>query len=402
MGSHSHHEWEIRGVSLDEESPSLACPQPLQLEEFFGTDIGSTIAFQIHAGYFYAVSNQTSFDVEELDWTSFYHCIRFPLDQPFKAALEVNKRVYRRQHKEGPIHDSWTDLTIQINEATDKPMIVESRREWQNGSSRQLRTFYISELKTIEDEDEPTTPDEVPSLPQDDILADLVDSSNNPNYAPPKPRHTWEFHPEFPPGSETNSRSFILARTKFRAYNYACSSFLDLVEDEKCCSNAATGPCLRIRIGSRRVAPQGWTASNVLPLTSKHKTNFPVVENDPEYRHSRIKMWPPPASKCACAKRLHGILNPELEKGDGRNRVVTGVVDERSLVYMVRAAKAYNTAEESGKGVIVLVNFSPDIQRQQHGDDAERMDVDVGNEDMEDDAAKRWRWTPACQKGDCR
>ncbi|KAH4215307.1 hypothetical protein HBH98_254720 [Parastagonospora nodorum] len=28
------------------------------------------------------------------------------------------------------------------------------------------------------------------------------------------------------------------------------------------------------------------------------------------YHNSQIRMWPPPASRCPCSKRLHDIMNP--------------------------------------------------------------------------------------------
>ena len=139
------HEWELRCVSLRPEvKPSFS--QPLQLVDFFGSDIGSTVAFEVHNDHFYALANQTSLETYESDRTSFYHCIRFPLARCDNATLEVNRRIYRRQHAEGPIHDSWTDLSIQLDERTNKAVIVESRREWRRGSSSQFRTFYTSEI----------------------------------------------------------------------------------------------------------------------------------------------------------------------------------------------------------------------------------------------------------------
>jgi hypothetical protein len=45
-----------------------------------------------------------------------------------------------------------------------------------------------------------------------------------------------------------------------------------------------------------------------------------------------IRMWPSPASKCPCFKRLHAILNPPLLSGPSYTRAVT--VDKRTLVYM--------------------------------------------------------------------
>lgn len=411
-GSHGHHEWEIRGVSLDSKRPLSPCAQPLQLEEFFGTDIGSTVAFEIHNGYFYALSNQTSFDVEELDWTSFYHCIRFPLDQPNIEALDINRRVYRRQHAEGPIHDSWTDLTIQIDECTNKPVIVESRREWQKASSRQLRTFYISEIKFKARSSTPSTDgspfigaNDVPMLPEDDPFIELLDSTNRPNYAPPQPRFNWNFHPEFGVGCAT-ARSFILARTKFRAYNYSCSSFIDLVEDERCCGNQSSDPCLRIRIGSRRIAPLGWTPGDQ-SWASKSQAALvdpPVPDDDVLYRHSTIKMWPPPAPNCPCSKRLHAILNPKVGQGLG-NRSITAAVDERSLVYMIKPGRSYS-ADDNASGTIVLVNFHRNARGHSNSESNENS-ASPQKVAMEDPfPPTEWHWTPQsfahCQKGECR
>ena len=228
-----------------------------------------------------------------------------------------------------------------------------------------------------------------PLLPPNDVYTDLLESSNRPNYAPPRRRCTWEFHPEFPPNSDITSRSFILARTKFRAYNLPCSSFLDLVEDEKCCNDYTTGPCLRIRIGSRRVAPEDWVSLDAPPSNGARANSPSIVENDTIYRHSKIRMWPPPPSKCACATRLHGILNPEL--GRRGTRTVTGVVDERSLVYMVKAATASATTEEKEKGAIILINFARDLP-ETSATPALGVEKDVQNV---------WHWTTDCRKGQC-
>jgi hypothetical protein len=38
-----------------------------------GSEIGSTIWFEFYKGFFYALSEQTSFEVEDINWTSFYH-----------------------------------------------------------------------------------------------------------------------------------------------------------------------------------------------------------------------------------------------------------------------------------------------------------------------------------------
>ncbi|KAF2005552.1 hypothetical protein P154DRAFT_423794 [Amniculicola lignicola CBS 123094] len=355
MGDHNHHEWELRGVSLDRDHP-IPRHQPLQLVEFFGTDIGPTIAFACHDGYFYAVSNQTSFDVEELDWTSFYHCVRFPLDDPaVNKEPEINTRVYRRQHAEGPIHDSWTDLTLQVDESTNELVIVESRREWQNGSSRQLRTFYVAPIDFKKASSAEDSPSNVPALPLDDQFTQLLDPSNKPNWGPPEARLSRDTHPEFGQGCGT-TRPFILARTKVRAYNYSCRTFIDVVEDDKCCGDPYSPPCLRIRTGAWRLAPRDRQPQDK-PVISKSQKVTPRPADDLPYEHTLIKMWPPPATKCPCSKRLHEILNPPILLSSGMNRMVTGVADERSLVYLVKPGRSY-VAEENALGTLVVINFN--------------------------------------------
>lgn len=388
IGDDGHHKWEIYGVSLDPQYPLPTCEKPILLDNFHGTDIGSTVAFEIHDNYFYALSNQGTFEVEEVDWTSFYHVVRFPLDQPLVTAVEKNERVYRRQHRQGPIHDSWTDLALQHDERTNNFMIVESRREWTQASSRQSRTFYISSLnlpsKSSSDASSPTVePSDGPLLPEDDPYVDLLTSLDNPQYAPTPQRFNWMAHPEFDK-DVVSPRSFILARTKFRAYNYSCTSFIDLVEDDRCCNDPSALPCLRLRIGSRRPAPP-------LPMTDVKSVTSASPEDDIQYRHSPIRMWPPPARKCPCSARLHCILNPSMPT---RSRTITGVMDERSLVYMVKPRQSYGPSDENALGTIVLVDFGRSLQCR---DSAYKGNIDN---------AKCWQWTPGlegrCRDGKCQ
>ena len=390
VGSQGYYEWEIQGISLDNSNDKFSC-NLLQLHEFFGTDIGSTLAFEIHKGYFYAVSNQTSFEVEEIDWTSFYHCIRFPIDNPQPDKWESNKKVWRRQHDEGVMHDSWTDLSLQVDESSDKLMIVEARREYQKSCSRQVRTYYISEFisgiqspPSSEDGTPILESTAGPMLPWGDAFVQTLDATNNPNYAPSEPRYNWNFHPEMPFRSNPG-RSFILARTKFRAYNYSCSSFLDLVEDDRCC-NATSSPCIRLRIGSRRVASPKWDIVNPQLLSP------PALPGDVAYRHSPVNLWPPPSSKCPCSKRLHQILNPSLPSGPTYSTNITGALDERSLVYMIRPGRSYS-GDDNALGVIINVNFN-------RGPIPPKATKKQLHEQPQCDSA--WYWAPgACRSGTC-
>ena len=144
------HEWLVRYIEAPSNSTTRRWSKNIQLKNFFGTDIGQTIAFEIFDGYFYAVSNQSTYEVEEIDWTSYYHCYRFSLTDGNVPKLQ-HMRIWRRQHREGPINDTWTDILLRKDETTGIVNIVEARREWANGTSRQTRTFYFHPL-TFEDE----------------------------------------------------------------------------------------------------------------------------------------------------------------------------------------------------------------------------------------------------------
>ncbi|KAF1849311.1 uncharacterized protein K460DRAFT_280091 [Cucurbitaria berberidis CBS 394.84] len=405
MGHDDHHKWIIDGISLDRDFLLPDRKRPLLLENFHGTDIGSTVVFEIHNDFFYAVSNQGTFEVEEIDYTSFYHWVRFPVNQPLPDFVEKNERLYRRQHRQGPIHDSWTDLTLQLDERTNETMIVESRREWAQASSRQSRTFYVTSLEldeapvsspSAESSDEPLLPD--------DILAGLVDSTNNPNFMRTPRQYSWSQHPEFSK-SDVSPRSFILARTKLRAYNYSCTSFLDLVEDERCCNDPSRPPCLRLRIGSRREAPLDIAPSNIRGKERVDEMELDFADKT-VYRHSPIRMWPPPASRCPCSKRLHGIINPTLPYGPSHTRTIIGVLDDRSLVYMVKPGRSYGSSDDKVMGTIVLVDFSRPFKSQDAGPTSSvsmsRMDSKMDDEF----SPASWEWTPGlekrCQNGTCR
>ncbi|KAH6625439.1 hypothetical protein C7974DRAFT_201375 [Boeremia exigua] len=359
-GGDNHRKWVVKCFDYKNNTCEEG-DQKLLLEDFHGNDIGSTVAFEVHDGYFYAVSNQGTYEVEEVDWTSFYHCVRFPLDNPVKDALQKNKTVYRRQHAEGAIHDSWTDLALQHDERTNNLLIVESRREWIRASSRQARTFYTSHIAfdtgASLDSPSPSATGHPFPLPDNDILTTALDSSNAPNYMPTPAQYSWTQHPENAPVHSANQppipRSFILARTKFRAYNASCATFIDLVEDDACCPRRAPTeqPCLRLRIGSRRAAPAA-SPSSYTPSPTASPAPLPrsipqvPFKDSTTYRHTPTRLFPPRPT-CACTRRLHAVMN-RARSGGQRN--VAAVCDERSVVFM-------GVAMGGRGGEIVLVDF---------------------------------------------
>ena len=60
----------------------------------------------------------------EVEWISYYCCIRFPLDHPGKGSLEHTK-IWRRNQREGPVDQRWRYLRLYPDEATGEPRIIE-------------------------------------------------------------------------------------------------------------------------------------------------------------------------------------------------------------------------------------------------------------------------------------
>ncbi|KAF2838333.1 hypothetical protein M501DRAFT_956763, partial [Patellaria atrata CBS 101060] len=303
-GNAGHSEWIFQLVSLFNDNAQY---QPLQLQNVLGSDVGSTVAFEVHQGYFYAVSNETHFRGEGGNWINFYHCIRFPVDNPTDGALEVNDRVYRRKHTDGTIHDWWTDLALKTDEHTGELLIVEHRREWLIPHvSEKKRTFYQQRMTFASDVHEEhtdsgppshDTPLEVPvELSPCSDLAEFereqymnYDLSNKP----------LKSHPEY--GFSDDPPHFGTSN-KFRTYNLSCSTFLDIIQDTRQYSSidptGITVKCLRLRVGSRSRAP---LASQKLPAEvvpssaskGKEKAKMPRYMDCGRYRYSRITLWPP-------------------------------------------------------------------------------------------------------------
>ena len=313
--------------------------RPVQLTDFAGSEVGATVCFKIHGDHFYAVTNQNSFEVEEVDWTSYYHVVRFAVDDP---APDVRpRRIWRRQHVEGPLNDTWLDLSLQKDEQTGELLIIECRKEWLNNSSDCIRTYYTTPLNW--DETEEISPTRV--LPANDPMTRTLDDKSKPNYAPARNRLRKHFHHEYD-GQSGGRRDFILARTRHRSYNAATSSFIDLVSDSVPVRGSwRQQERLRLRIATRQPKP---------PPTSGLTPQDPVadessdLDDEPEedFTPTQHRMWPPDNA----APELYDSLCP-----GGQAKPVKVVADERSIVYVTEPLPGNN----EGGGAVVLISFDP-------------------------------------------
>ncbi|KAF7874281.1 hypothetical protein EAF04_002953 [Stromatinia cepivora] len=391
VGRDNHKKWVIYGYDFTQRE---WFDQKVHLLDMVGSEIGSTICFEFHDGYFYALSNQTSFEVEEIDWTSFYHCIRFPLASPYNELIEKteDQSLWRRQHEEGPIDDRWTSLRLDTDESTGELRIMESRKEWYHGASRSQRTYYTTPIvfptrynhmdddiyhsagtsisstetassfivqagpslsmntnsSTSEDYNKYVSHD-LSDYPDDPILR-LLRDDDNPHYMPSRTRLPQFTHPGY---DGSSNLTFTLAKSRIRYYHSSSSTFLDVVDDPLP-TDWQRKQRLRLRAGSRKVGPP-------LVYPANHPTKAGLLCDPPSeiedalnqmYRQSDVTYWPPaqdPAVANEALDELYKLLNPPTHFGN-----VEGTADERSLVYV--------TGGYDSPQAIIFVSFDPAIK----------------------------------------
>jgi hypothetical protein len=386
-GVYSEDEWKIRGVSLNEARPfpkealsnrdgaTVRESTLISLKGFTSSELGSTVAFKIHDGYFWAIANGDDIDVIEVDWTSVYRCARFPLHDPRKENLELNDDLFRRQHNDGPINDNWTELSLQVDEKTNKLMAVEGRMEWLDSQSQQTRSFYITEIKFLDPKDPVVTR----NAPENDTFTRLATSRSRYQEAPI--RQMCQVHPEAAnmqqnrkSGIKFSDSLFIAVHTKFKTYNLSANTFIDLVDDHNCCSRTVVKhrsrkSCLRLRTGSRRLYSYQDIPEEILDARDKldrkdeeerHRQLPKVLEVDKfdptapsPYSYSPITLWPEPKHINA-----HRKMNPDEDGYSYLSGVhVMGAADERTLVYLVRDASAMRASHGPVYGKLVVLSF---------------------------------------------
>ena len=410
IGTDGNRKWVIHGYEF---RTRKWFDQKVHLPDMVGSEIGSTICFEFHKDYFYALSNQTSFEVEEIDWTSFYHCIRFPLNSPCKALLEKteNKSMWRRQHQEGPIDDRWTNLRLDEDESSGQLRIVEARKEWYLGSSKSQRTYYTTDIifPELEKDEEmhlnnlPTVSSSATSLPStswayasaDESASISASSSSSANTTssssttltetsttsalPPSEDIDTSELPNVPllrllrkddhphhlkaparlpqnthPGNDGSSQpTFTLAKSRIRTYHTSCSTFLDLVDDPLP-TDWQGRQRLRLRAGCRTLGP---------PLVYTDEDRQGLLRPAPDdldialvemYRVPEVKFWPAaqnpdPNYADEHVDAIYRLMNPPSHLGN-----VEGTADERSMVYVTGA---YGEPQ-----ALIFIAFDPAIK----------------------------------------
>lgn len=361
LGYHGYPLWAIHCVDL--RTGRHLTEKPVELEHFAGNEIGQTVCFGLHQDHLYAVSTQVDFEEEEVDWTSFYIWVCLA-PEPNPQRRVTPNRTWRRQHREGPINDSWMDLSLRHDEATKRLMILECRREWRNGGSENCRTYYMQALPSpdeINTGKQPTGPTDA-RVPHHEPLVKVLDPASKPNYEPPKKRLRRYYHSEYQLESDSSStqrRDFILAKTKYRAYNLSASAFVDLINDPSPDSTAGSTSLiphdrLRLRTVSRKrkcpideTGEEGPRGLLFRPDLSDNDGQ-PMEHSEERFVSRGVHLWPPDDAP----RELNQLLCPTERAGK-----VQAMADERSIVYSVN-----HDGLTDGKQAFILINFDPSIK----------------------------------------
>ncbi|KAH8745785.1 hypothetical protein F5883DRAFT_702090 [Diaporthe sp. PMI_573] len=335
--------------------------QKVHLLDMVGSDIGQSIAFEIIDGKFYGLSNQTSFEVDEVDWTSHYHCFRFPVAAPKPKTTErsVKDKMWRRQHAEGPIDDRRSFIRLLRDERDPKQLqVLESRKEWTSGSSGR-RNYYTTPLifpeKAADLEEEDGSPGDAGSnnvgggIIINPATDTILDPSPHSNYdLPPSPL---PFRIRCPFNTHTGDDAstalmFTLSKCFIRSYHPASETFLDLVDDPDPSNSQDPTQRLRLRAGCRKLRP----AADILA---------DPVANDPTQPHLLIlSSW----QNYTASSTSRKLLGPSR-----------GAWDERSLIYSTGGGPG----RDDGMQALVFVSFDPSTRLpglKEWGDECSRRD----------------------------
>lgn len=327
--------WLVHGVDL-----ATMEEIHFSLDRIADPDLGQSLCFEMIQEHFYAVSTQCASDDDEE--TSFYHWL---CHAPRDKKQKWNGRLWRRQHREGPLHELWADLAIRTDEATGRPVIVECRREWRDGSSSENhRTIYTQALPTPEE-----------ALAWADEEQHDLDAIRHPYDDRPEKRLRRDYHAEFEPDDEhTRRHEFMPARTKHRTYHLAASTYIDLVVDPvPMTAGGRTRDSLRLRTVSRkRKSPldeEGIESEpGMLFPPAQFENGRPVEGSDERFVPRGVHMWPaedaPP--------ELKELLCPDWKAG-----AVSAISDERSLIYSVSAPGLPRDHQ-----ALILISFDPSIR----------------------------------------
>lgn len=298
-------------------------------------DLGETVCFEVYDETLYAVSTVEKSD-DTPSKTSFYYwfCYIQRQDQSYCGQL------WRRENREGPIDDSWTNLSMRLDEVTSRPVIVECRREWHGGKSESRRTCYIGPLPTLGEAVERASNFSWSHLDPVKTIPEIF--SEYPNQRPCQSYHT-EFNHAY---DQDSRREFTTARTKFHTYHLSAATFLDLVNDPLTEEESKSRDFFRIRAISKRLR-RPIDDENGAGLLFKTRTDVDcrtIHGSEERFIGQGVRLWPSKDSRS-----LTTLLCTDTQKG-----TVSAISDERSMIYSMPSPGL-----QPGHQYLVLISFDP-------------------------------------------
>ncbi|KAK1839803.1 F-box domain-containing protein [Colletotrichum chrysophilum] len=295
-------------------------PGNISLRDVVGKDIGATVSFEIIDDYFYAVSSSTTSD-NEFARMSYYYGLRFPVSSLTSRDLQVmsKKAMRRRDYRDGPIDDRWSNIRLDKCHRTGKIEVVECLRELCDAEGRRSRTALRTEValcdaSCVDDGSESEDDDDGPWY-----LQDLVAAAEKPN-AGRDPSAVHRVYDDPTQTTVTFMNCFV------RSWNRDCNTFIDVI------NSPDAVPIVR-SIRRRRATDPGTSDSDGTTNT--------------------ISYWPPqtkPDKEDQRPQPLAGILNPGGSNFSGN---VSGVADDRSILYAI---------DDHSVRRLVLISFDPSIK----------------------------------------
>ena len=302
-------------------------------------EIGTSLNIEIIDGYLWLMTSDITPDPEGLDPISYYGGFRYCLRGPRRRRCW---RFQRRRQNEGPIHNHWTNLSLSRAE-NGLYLVVEARKEWLTENPDYAeRSFYTMDFEPT-DGDETNMMTSVDEEQEIEAIREshLTEAKNIEDRIPDEeleyfetllgilPDHLFAPWPhsgrrrhceysritsKFGPSQSLShpAQAFSLSDTRFRRYDAATSTFLELVNVSKpAVESSKAVPELRLRSGSKG--------------------------ND-------IRLWP--SLDLRCPASLQCLLRPESLA------TFRAIADERCIVYGSRTNKT---------APIVLISFDPSL-----------------------------------------
>ncbi|KAI1439269.1 hypothetical protein GGR50DRAFT_690613 [Xylaria sp. CBS 124048] len=338
--------WVLKGFDLRNLS---WLPRTMYLANVVGSDIGSTVCFEIFGDYFYGLSNRTMFEADDPHWTSYYYCFRFPLNQPSVDKMEFmnNEDSWRRNHAEGPIDERWGFLSLETDEANGGIVILECRKEWLGGQSGSRRTYYTTEVifrrSTAGLANQRRARSNTTRRMGDHPSCDVPPPRRQPSHA-----HAGD--------DSTVAMLLVRSRTHFSAYIRCCHTFIDLIDDlgEEDTSSLRR---LRLRTGHRKLEPSTSTELELVSEESPWHTPWSLDEASnaeppvvPPAEANAIFTWPPEHPPSEPNPSLAKVW--ELFHVESCQSRITAAGDERSVIYATSHSKM-------GPKSLVFLSFDP-------------------------------------------